>query len=150
MLNFRRLPPFLRIVNALGLLFVITALIMWAALFIANPLSSLLEPPNDSRVIIISVNLVLLSAACSGVVNTYAKRVRQPDAEPFPLDSWQRQALAIALMGALPLCAIILAALISPAGFLFGLVFALSVLAVVVFLGVSLARSATSPTQRPR
>lgn len=94
---------------------------------------------DDSRVFVISVNLCLLGLVCTAVVNTCTKRFRQPDLGSPPLDSFQSQARWLALLGALPLCAIFLAVAISPALTLFGLVFAVSALADMVSGGAFLA-----------
>jgi hypothetical protein len=145
MRDFRLLPPFLRILSVLGLLFAMIPLIVFIALFIVSLANRLsvnlvnLPPfrlglPNDAQLSIIAVNILLIGLACSAVVNTYAKRFRQPSQGPFPLTTWRSQARAIALMGALPLCAIILALVISPALTLFGLVFAVSLLGAVVLM----------------
>ncbi len=158
MRDFRRLPPFLRIVSVVGLLFIIGSLILFVANFFAflvfhmsfHPAILLaLEPPYDFRALVISVNLCLLSLACSAVVNTYTRRFRQPDQGPLPLSSWRSQARWLALIGALPLCAIILALAISPAATLFGLVFGVSLLGALLFLGAFLAMiSPASPVLR--
>jgi hypothetical protein len=117
MFNLRRLPLFLRIVGILGLLLALAALVMLLALvvlFIMGGDAARQAIANDHRWTLILLNLLMLSLACSFAVNGYRTRFRQPNRRPFLLDSWQRQARAIALLAALPLCAIALAAVISP------------------------------------
>jgi hypothetical protein len=117
MLNLRRLPLFLRVVGILGLLLALAALVMFLALlvsFIAGGDVSRQGLGNDPRLLVTALNLCMLSLACSFAVNGYRTSFRQPNRRPFPLDSWQSQARAIALLAALPFCAIALAAVISP------------------------------------
>jgi hypothetical protein len=117
MLNFRRLPLFLRVVGILGLLLALASLVMFSALvvsFITGGGVSRQGLANDPRLFVIPLNLSMLGLACSFAVNGYRPRFRQPNQRPFPLDSWQSQARAIALLAALPLCAIALAATIAP------------------------------------
>lgn len=147
---YRHLPPFLRVVSVFGLALLISSLVLFVALFaffVGNHVgmtSRWPEPPDDSRVSVIGLNMLLLGNACTAVVNTYTKRFRQPSQGPLPLTSWQSQARAIALMAMLPLCAIVLAALISPARTLFGLVFAVSLLAAIALLGAHVALMTSS------
>lgn len=117
MLNFRRLPRFLHVVSTLGLLLDLASLVMFSALlvsFITGGVVSRQGLANDPRLLVIALNLGMLGLACTFAVNGYRTRFRQPNRGPFPLDSWQRQTRAIALLAALPLCAIALAAVISP------------------------------------
>ncbi|HEX8036718.1 MAG TPA: hypothetical protein VF510_22865 [Ktedonobacterales bacterium] len=115
MRDFRRLPLFLRGLAILGLLFPLASLVMFLAmlvLFITGGVVSRQELANDPRALAIALNLGMLGLVCTFVVNRYSKRFLQPNQERFPLDSWQRQARAPALLAALPLCAIALAAVI--------------------------------------
>jgi peptidoglycan/LPS O-acetylase OafA/YrhL len=117
MLNLRQLPLFLRVVGILGLLFPLASLVILLAmvvLFITGGDVSRQRLANDPRLIVSVVNLNMLGLACGFAVNRYRTRFRQPNRRPFPLDSWQSQARTIALLAALPLCAIALAAVISP------------------------------------
>ena len=142
---FRRLPLFLRGLAMLGLLFSLASLVMISAmlvLFSAGGVVSRQELANDHRPLVIAVNLGMLALACAFVVNRYNRfsiRFRQPNQERFPLDSWQRQARATALLAALPLCAIALAAVIPPtqdAGVV--MVFFISMVGAVVLLLTSM------------
>lgn len=122
MRHFHRLPLFLRVIGVMALLFSLTSLVIIATLFVLFIMGGVVarqELANDPRAFAIAVNLSMLSLACGFVVNRYSARFRQstwgrfsPDA--FPLDSWQRQARTIGLLAALPLCAITLAAIITP------------------------------------
>lgn len=117
MLNFRRLPLFLRVVGILGLLLALASLVMFSALlvsFITGGVVSRQVLANDPRLLVSALNLGMLGLACSFAVNGYRTRFRQPNRRPFPLDSWQSQARALAFLAALPLCAIALAAVIVP------------------------------------
>ena len=109
---FRRLPPLLRVASLLGLLFYLAALALPMDAFIKF-LSSFPHAYQDSSpMFIIALNLLWLGSACSFTVNGYSTRFRRSDRGPFPLDSWQSQVRAIALLSALPLCGIALALII--------------------------------------
>lgn len=112
---FRQLPLFLRVMSVLGLVFGLASVLMILAmivLFITGGDVFRQELSNDHRAFTIALNLSMVGQACAIAVHRYTTRFRQPYLERFPLDSWQRQARAIALLAALPLCAIILAAVI--------------------------------------
>lgn len=116
---FRRLPPFLRVVSVLGLLFPLTALVLGGASLMAfsTSLASSTQPPMDIlRISAIGMNLGLLGGACTVVLLAYATRLRQAGRGARPLPSWRSQALTLGLLAALPLCAIVLAVVI-PATF---------------------------------
>jgi peptidoglycan/LPS O-acetylase OafA/YrhL len=116
-LNLRHLPLFLRVVRIVGLLLALASLAMLSAMvvsFITGGDVSRQRLANDPRLLVSALNLNMLSLACNFAVNGYRTRFRQPNRRPFPLDSWQRQARAIAVLAALPLCAIALAAVMSP------------------------------------
>jgi hypothetical protein len=132
MRDFRRLPLLLRVTSVMGLLFLLAvlalltdALITWLS---PVPHSSL----DSSRVGVIVPNLMLLSLAWSFPVNSYNIRFRRPDRGPLPLDSWQSQVRAIALLSALPLCGIAFALFVPPSSFAFVAVFALFILGAIV------------------
>ena len=150
---FPRLPPFLRVVSVVALLLSISSLVLFVAPFLTlwSPfhLAFLPQTPDTYRVDVIAANDIVLSLVCGALLNTYTRRFRQPDQAPFPLSSWRSQARWLALMGTLPLCAIILAVVISPAVTLFGLVFGVSLLGALLFLGAYLAMlSPASPVLR--
>jgi hypothetical protein len=110
---FRRLPLFLRGLAILGALFPLASLVMFSTmleLFIMGGWGSRQELANDHRAPAIALNLGMLGLACAFVVNRYSKRFRQPNQEPLPLDLWQRQARATALLATPPVCVIALAA----------------------------------------
>jgi hypothetical protein len=144
---FRRLPPLLRVASLLGLLFYLTAL----ALLINYLVTGLYAHRDPSRVPIIALNLLWLGSACSFAVNGYSTRFRRSDRGPFPLDSWQSQVRAIALLSALPLCGIALALVIPPTSLAFVVVFPISLLAAVVVIAAQIVGVASSgPMRIPR
>ncbi len=104
MRDFRRLPPLLRVVYGLGLLVIIAGLILFIVLIVSHMVFI--------AMVFIAMNLTMLGQACFIVVYTYT---HSPDSRLFPLHSWRSQAIAIALLAALPLCAIILTASIPSA-----------------------------------
>lgn len=140
---YRRLPPLLRVASILGLLFALTALALFVALFVARIDAILESIPQDQlsdyRWSAIGLNLGLLSGACSTAVNRYATRFREPPPAPLPLDSRRSQLLAILLPAALPLCAILLASVIPPKSDWFGVVFGVSLLGAVGALANAIA-----------
>jgi hypothetical protein len=100
---FRRLPPLLRVVSILALLFDLTALVVFLAglpiIQAAFPWLSL----DAHRAMGIGLNLLSLSLACSLVVNSYIVRFRRVGWASYPLASWQSQMRWLVLLGALPL-----------------------------------------------
>ncbi len=120
---FRGLPPFLRVVWVVGLLFPVASFLLLILLNLYwSPFH--VSQANFGHTVGIVLNLAMLGWACSVVAGAYNARLRQPGRRrQIPLDSWQRQALAIALLAALPLCAIILAAVIPPNQIAFMVVF---------------------------
>lgn len=139
MRDFRRLPLFLRGLAIVGLLFSVVSILMLLAMFVLFIVGGLVlrqELANDHRVFAIALNLSLLSLACGFAVNRYRTRLRQQNGWRFPLDSWQRQARATALLAALPLCAIALAVVSPPtqdASFL--VIFLISLFGAFVLIG---------------
>jgi len=129
------LPPLLRVVSIVGLLFLLAAIALMINSFVTGLSSSPHAYRDASRVEAIALNLLWLSLACSFAVNSYSARFRRPDGGPFPLDSWQSQVRAIVLLSALPLCGIALALVIPPTALAFGVVFPIGMLAAVVSLG---------------
>ncbi len=155
---FRRFPPFLRVVSVMGLLLPIASLAILVSAMIAKILSIALSVPlalwDASHITEVTVNLGTLGGACIFVVNTYRARFYQPDRTPVLLNSWQSQARTLALLAALPLCALVLT-LITPLDDLaYLLVMALSMLAVIMTLvayagGINSAM-ASSPLRSPQ
>ena len=127
--NYHRLPPLLRVASILGLVFALTSLLLLVASFasfIASRAASSLPPTEAFRVMVIAQNVGVLSGACTFTVNAYSARFRPTAREPYLLDGWWRQARAIGVLAALPLCAITLAIVISPASIVVVLAFAAS------------------------
>lgn len=107
--SFRRLPPFLRVVSAIGLLFIIAGLMLQL-----NPHWLPFHAPQ-ADLEVIALNLLILGLACSAVVTAFTRRLRQPDRRRrIPLDSWQSQARAVALAMVVPLCGFIVTLAASP------------------------------------
>lgn len=147
---FRRLPPLLRVAGILGVLFPFASIVLLVALIIRSlpafrhlmSLSTIPPFPVDFfRMLVIGANLGMLGGACVFAISTYSTRLRRPDRRPFLLDSWQGQVRAIALLAALPLCAIALALVIPPtllaASVLIFLAFAVSALAALVLVAAN-------------
>jgi hypothetical protein len=133
--NFRRLPPLLRVSGILGLLLALTSVGLLTQAF----LTSLSTFPNwPLRTSVIGMNLGMLGAACSVVVQAYSRRFRQPGRGPFPLNSWLSQLRALALVAALPLCALAWAVFIPSTQPGYGNVYLICTLAALVLLGVYL------------
>ena len=153
--NYHRLPPLLRVASILGLVFALTSLLLLVASlasFIASRAASSLPPMDSFRVLVIAQNVGVLSGACTFTVNAYSARFRPAAREPYLLDGWRRQARAIALLAALPLCAVMLAIVISPDSILFMLTFAVSGLAAFTVLAATLwaaVRTTTELTELP-
>jgi hypothetical protein len=151
MRSFRRLPPLLRVASLLGLLFYLTTLALLTDSCIMF-LSSFPHAYQDSSpMFIIALNLLWLGSACVFAVNGYSTRFHRSDRGPFPLDSWQSQVRAIALLSALPLCGIVLALVIPPTSLAFVVVFPISLLAAVVVIAAQIVGVASSgPMRTPR
>ena len=88
----------------------------------------------------IALNLTMLGVASTFAVGTYSTRFRRPDGGPVPLDSWQSQLLrALLLAAALPLFALALAVVITPAAQpSYTNVFLITILAACVSYGANL------------
>jgi hypothetical protein len=120
---FDRLPPLLQVACILGLMLLLAAAvvayfapIVFVFALIASQSSA--SPPwylDPIRLFVIALNLGALGVACFFAVNSYSRRFRRPDRGPFPLDSWQSQLRIIALLAALPLCAVVVV-LVLPLG----------------------------------
>jgi len=114
MREFRRLPPLMRVVRIVGLLFILSGAALLITSFVKSQSSA---PPafgDSARVWIIAMGLLGLSLVCTFVCLAYRTRVGRPGLGPLPLDSWQSQVRAILLLSALPLCGIALALVIPP------------------------------------
>jgi hypothetical protein len=141
---FRRLSPLLRVASIVGLLFYLAALALLTDSCIMF-LSSFPHAYQDSSpMFIIALNLLWLGSACFFAVNGYSTRFRRSDRGPFPLDSWQSQVRAIALLSALPLCGIALALIIPSTSLAFVVVFLISLLAGFVVIVAQIVGVASS------
>lgn len=140
--NFLRLPPLLRVVDIVALLLALAALPLLGIAVATNlPFLPSAHPVSldggihGMHFLLLGANVALLSIACSQVVDIYGLRFRQPAGGPFPLSSWRSQLRVVALLGALPLGALMLLLILPPGFPAFYLLFAASLLgAVVVFL----------------
>ncbi len=139
MSNFRRLPPVLRVASLLRPLFPLGFSAVFVYLVTAGWWSSAHLVVFASRAAVIAGNLLLVGLGCSLVVRRYNSRFRQPSREPFPLASWQSQVRALLALEALPLCALVLALVISPTVRAFQVVFPVTLIGAVVFLAVALS-----------
>lgn len=135
MSSFRGLPPVLRVASLLRLLFP-PGLVATFAYFVyvatAGRWSSAHMGIYVSRVAIIAVNLTLLGLGSSIVVRTYMAHVRQLGRGPFRLESWQSQVRAILALTAVPVCALVLAVIISPTVDAFQFVFPVSIIGAIM------------------
>lgn len=130
----RRLPPLLRAVYGWGFLYILVSLALSTVLlFHIQPFSTLSEA-DTRRIQLISMGMGVLGLIDIIVVMTYNTRFHQPNRRSFPFDSWQRQALAIVLTSALPLCGLALAIVISPATKAYNFAFGISILGALALL----------------
>jgi len=106
---FPRLPPLLRVVSILSLLFVLASVVLFLGSVIPVFPSFPRWPVDASRARGIAWNLIMLSLACSFVVSNYSLRFFRPGRGSYPLDSWQSQVRWLLALAALPLGAIALA-----------------------------------------
>ena len=143
MRRLRHLPPFLRVVGALGLLLPVAMLVLLGIAWLSYQAHPSVDP---TRLFVVALNLGMLGGACSFVVGAYNKRFNQPmyAGRTLHLNSWPGQVRVIGLLTALPLCAIILAAIIPPEVRAFEFVFPLSIVAAFVLLGSIVAGMASS------
>ena len=109
MLYFCRLPPLLRVAGILGLLFVLASVVLFLGSGITALPAFLRWPVDAHRAWGIAWNLIMLSLACSLVVNIYILRFRRPGSGSYPLDSWQSQVRWLLVLAAFPLGALALA-----------------------------------------
>ncbi len=106
---FRRLPPLLRVVSILNLLFLLASVVLFLGSAIPVFPSFPRWPVDASRAVGIAWNLIMLSLACSFVVSNYSLRFFRPGRGAYPLDSWQSQVRWLLALAALPLGALALA-----------------------------------------
>lgn len=135
MLYFRRLPTFMRIARIVGLLCFLTALVLVGWIGITGLPFDLHAEREFQRICAIAISLVPLGTAFSFPSTTYISHLRSPGTRAFALHSWQQQARTIALLAALPICALTLAYFIPWSPFADELSLALTVVAMVVDVG---------------
>lgn len=135
----RHLPPVMHVASLLRLLFPLGLFAAFACLATTRLWPSAHWGVYAVRVAIVAVNLSLVGLACILVVHTYLVRVRQFGTDPIPLASWQSQVQTIMALTAVPVCALVLAAVISPTVRAFQVVFPVSIVGAIVFLVVALS-----------
>ena len=112
MLYFPRLPPLLRVMSILALLFTLTAVVVYlggtAIIQASFPWWSI----ERHRAMGISWNLLALCWACIFVVSNYSLRFRRAGRQSYPLDTWPSQVRWLLLLGTLPLCVLTVAILL--------------------------------------
>lgn len=109
---FWQLPLHLRVLGIVGSLLNVASLacLVWLAPLLPVAWSSPSQLPSEFfRVLAIALSAVTLAGACILVVRIYCLRFREPHRESFPLDVWQRQLRAVAVMGAVPLVGLVVA-----------------------------------------
>jgi hypothetical protein len=106
---FPRLPPLLRVVSILNLLFILASLVLFLGSVNTVFPSFPRWPVDASRAVGIAWNLIMLSLACSFVVSNYSLRFFRPGRGAYPLESWQSQVRWLLALAALPLGALALA-----------------------------------------
>jgi len=109
---FWRLPLHLRVLGIVGVLLGIASLacLVWLTPLLPVAWSSPSQLPSDFfRVLAIALSAIMLADACVLVVRIYCLRFREPHRESFPLDEWQSQLRAVAVMGAVPLVGLVVA-----------------------------------------
>jgi hypothetical protein len=82
-------------------------------------------------------------------VNTYSLRFRRPQGGTFPLESWQSQVQAIALLAALPLCALAVALLLPPGFLALFVAIGITLVAAVVLLVAHVSAAVGEAGRRP-
>jgi hypothetical protein len=103
-----RAPWPIRVVNIMGFLFFLAAFLTVATLIGPILLSLSLA---SWRVVMIALSLIILFMTCDTIALPYRTGVPQiprPDMGPVALGSWRKQARAIVLWLATPLCALAL------------------------------------------
>jgi hypothetical protein len=133
---FRRLPPLLRTMSAVGILFGFVVFVAFIFLSALQGLFALqLSWEDVSRIQLVAIDCAVLAIDCAIVIYAYNTRFYRPDREPHPLGSWQRQARAWGSLAVLPLCNIVLALVLSPDLKIYGFVFGLGILGVWIAFG---------------
>ncbi|HEX5159857.1 MAG TPA: hypothetical protein VFW17_21795 [Ktedonobacterales bacterium] len=112
---FWRLPLHLRVLGIVGFLLPVASLIWMVPVTVTNWSAPAQLPSEVYRVVALGMNLSLLGLASVLVVRVYCLRFREPgDRKTFPLSSWQSQVRLMTLLGALPLCGLVVALILPP------------------------------------
>ena len=91
MRDLHRLPPLLHIMNIVGYVFPLAAIVLFVMSYIQ---AFSMSAADSDRLRLVALNLVLLSMVGLIVARVYKTRIYQPDRRPLPLDSWRSQARA--------------------------------------------------------
>lgn len=129
--RYGQLSLFLRVANILGLLLSLAVLAQATTMVFHLQPFPLLSGVNASRMELVTLDIGLLDLAIIATLSAYQSRhmiMRLPPA------SWQTQARTLVLMAVLPLCGLILALYIPPTRSIYGIAFAVSLLAIFVVM----------------
>ncbi len=146
----RRIPPFVWIASAVGLLLAITSLALSTRQLILLQQSYPVLPADNYRVQALSMGIGQLSVACFISVGLYSARIRRavsgplPPGAPLPPDSWKLQLVTFLIPAALPVCVIVMALVIPVGSRIFGVTFLVEMLGALVIIACavwSLVRS---------
>ena len=148
MYDAHRLPPLLRVVRILGLLFPLAGLALAGFAVVVRFSSGQWPLDYSNRGPLILANLTILGVACLSAVANYRTRFRPPDRGPFRLRSWQSRMRVIAVIAALPICSLVLAVVIPPTALAFVIVFPIGVLGGLGMLVVMLSTTFETNTER--
>ncbi len=133
---FLRLPLLLRAMSVVG---VLLGLVVLVVVVFLSDLQGFVDPSMSwedvSRLQLIALNCAVLAVDCAIVINAYNTRFYRPDREPHPLGSWQRQARALGILAALPLCNVVPTLVLSPDLKIYGFVFGIGILGVWIAFG---------------
>jgi hypothetical protein len=116
-LEYRRLPPFLRLATTLGLLCFLTSFVLAGWMLARGFVSDSAGWGGSWRIGTIAEGLLALGVACTFLSIAYRSHVRSPDTVRFPFASWQQQARITALFAALPIGSIVLTLVGPPSPF---------------------------------
>ena len=136
MLYFPRLPPLVRVMSILSLLFLLAALVVFLEGLPIIQASFPWLSVDAHRAMGISLNLSMLSLTCSFVVSNYSLRFRRAGRQSYPLESWQSQVRWLLLLGMLPLCVLTVAILL-PRTPLFDFMLGLPTLLAILVVGAA-------------
>ena len=127
----RQLSLFLRVAHILGLLLILASLAQSTMMVFHLQPFPLLAGVNGSRMELVALDVGLLGLAVIATLSAYQSRHM---IMRLPPTSWQSQARTMVLLAVLPLCGLILALFIPPTRSIYGIAFAVSLLAIFVVM----------------